>query len=47
VRPSGPAGISAGAILAASGDLIHTGPTGTHVMDLMIGLKVGAGDGSG
>ncbi|MEO5372361.1 MAG: DUF4147 domain-containing protein [Magnetococcus sp. DMHC-1] len=25
--------------LAASGDLLHTGPTGTNVMDLVIGLK--------
>ncbi len=30
----------AGAFLAASGDLIQTGPTGTNVMDLMLGLKV-------
>jgi hydroxypyruvate reductase len=30
----------AGAFLAASGDLIHTGPTGTNVMDLMIGLRI-------
>lgn len=30
----------AGKFLAASGDLIHTGPTGTNVMDLMLGLKV-------
>lgn len=28
-----------GRFLAASGDLIHTGPTGTNVMDLMIGMK--------
>ena len=28
-----------GSLLAASGDLIHTGPTGTNVMDLMIGLR--------
>lgn len=28
-----------GTLLAASGDLIHTGPTGTNVMDLMLGLK--------
>lgn len=28
-----------GRFLAASGDLIHTGPTGTNVMDLVIGLK--------
>ena len=30
----------AGSFLAASTDLIHTGPTGTNVMDLMIGLKL-------
>ncbi len=29
----------AGTFFAASGDLIQTGPTGTNVMDLMIGLK--------
>jgi len=29
-----------GRFLAASGDLIHTGPTGTNVMDLMLGLKL-------
>lgn len=29
----------AGRFLEASGDLIRTGPTGTNVMDLMIGLK--------
>ncbi|HHJ81245.1 MAG TPA: DUF4147 domain-containing protein [Candidatus Tenderia electrophaga] len=29
----------AGTFLAASGDLIQTGPTGTNVMDLMIALK--------
>jgi hydroxypyruvate reductase len=29
----------AGTFLAASGDLIHTGPTGTNVMDVIIGLK--------
>ena len=29
-----------GAALAASGDLIHTGPTGTNVGDLVIGLKL-------
>jgi hydroxypyruvate reductase len=31
----------AGTFLEASGDLIHTGPTGTNVMDLMIGLRQG------
>jgi len=30
----------AGSLLAASGDLINTGPTGTNVMDLVIGLKL-------
>jgi hydroxypyruvate reductase len=30
----------AGTFLAASGDLIHTGPTGTNVMDVVIGWKV-------
>lgn len=29
----------AGTFLAASGDLIHTGPTGTNVMDIVIALK--------
>lgn len=30
----------AGTFLLESGDLIHCGPTGTNVMDLMIGLKI-------
>ncbi len=30
----------AGSFLAASGDLVNTGPTGTNVMDLMLGLKL-------
>ncbi|MBI3571822.1 MAG: DUF4147 domain-containing protein [Gammaproteobacteria bacterium] len=30
----------AGNFLEASGDLIQTGPTGTNVMDIMLGLKV-------
>jgi len=30
----------AGTFLEASGDLVHTGPTGTNVMDLMVGLKI-------
>lgn len=30
----------AGRFLAASGDLIYTGPTGTNVMDVLIGLKI-------
>lgn len=29
-----------GRFLEASGDLIHTGPTGTNVMDLVLGLKI-------
>ncbi len=29
----------AGTVLAATGDLIYTGPTGTNVMDLILGLK--------
>jgi glycerate 2-kinase len=29
----------AGSFLEASGDLVHTGPTGTNVMDLIIGFK--------
>lgn len=31
-----------GSLLAATGDLIHTGPTGTNVMDLVLGLKIRA-----
>ena len=30
--------------LAASGDLVHTGPTGTNVGDLVIALKLSAQD---
>ncbi len=30
----------AGSFLQASGDLLRTGPTGTNVMDIMMGLKV-------
>ena len=33
------AAADAGTALAASGDLIQTGPTGSNVMDIMIGLK--------
>ncbi|MCR4347507.1 MAG: DUF4147 domain-containing protein [Sulfuricaulis sp.] len=33
----------AGSFLEASGDLIQTGPTGTNVMDIMLGLKVTGG----
>lgn len=36
------AGADAGTFLAASGDLIRTGPTGTNVMDLVLGLRAGA-----
>lgn len=31
-----------GTLLAASGDLLHTGPTGTNVMDLVLGLRIAA-----
>jgi hydroxypyruvate reductase len=30
---------NAGGFLCASGDLLHTGATGTNVMDIVIGLK--------
>ena len=33
----------AGTFLEASGDLVHTGPTGTNVMDLVVAMKVGPG----
>ena len=33
----------AGTFLEASGDLVHTGPTGTNVMDLVVSMKAGAG----
>ncbi len=33
----------AGRCLAASGDLLVTGPTGTNVMDIMIGMKLPSG----
>ncbi|HSS62957.1 MAG TPA: DUF4147 domain-containing protein [Gammaproteobacteria bacterium] len=33
-------GADAGSFLDASGDLLHTGPTGTNVMDLIIGSKI-------
>ena len=29
-----------GRLLEATGDLLHTGPTGTNVMDLLIGLRI-------
>lgn len=35
------ANADSGSFLAASGDLIETGPTGTNVMDLVIGWKTG------
>jgi glycerate 2-kinase len=35
----------AGSALAASGDLIRTGPTGTNVMDVMFALRRGASEG--
>nr|WP_043756523.1 DUF4147 domain-containing protein [Imhoffiella purpurea] len=34
------AGADSGSLLEASGDLIRTGPTGTNVMDLILGLKL-------
>ena len=33
------AGANAGPFLAAAGDLLHTGPTGTNVGDLVIGIR--------
>ena len=33
----------AGTFLEASGDLVHTGPTGTNVMDLVVAMKVEPG----
>lgn len=33
----------AGSFLEASGDLVQTGPTGTNVMDIMLGLRVKPG----
>ena len=33
----------AGTFLEASGDLVHTGPTGTNVMDLVVSMQAGAG----
>lgn len=37
------AGADAGTFLEASGDLVSTGPTGTNVTDLVIGLNAGSG----
>ena len=34
------AAADAGTFLEASGDLVETGPTGTNVMDIMLGLKI-------
>lgn len=34
------AAADAGTLLAATGDLLNTGPTGTNVMDLVLGLKL-------
>jgi glycerate 2-kinase len=34
------AGADSGSALAAAGDLLHTGPTGTNVGDLVIGLRL-------
>ncbi len=34
----------AGSFLEASGDLIQTGPTGTNVMDIMLGLRASRGN---
>jgi len=36
------AGADAGTFLEASGDLVHTGPTGTNVMDIMLGFRAKA-----
>jgi hydroxypyruvate reductase len=33
-------GADSGTALAAAGDIVHTGPTGTNVGDLVIGLKL-------
>ena len=37
---AGLAAADAGRVLEAAGDVVHTGPTGTNVGDLVIGLKV-------
>jgi len=34
----------AGSFLEVSGDLVATGPTGTNVMDIMLGLRVNSGN---
>ena len=41
----GLAAADAGTVLEAAGDVVHTGPTGTNVGDLVIGLKVSAEEG--
>ena len=41
------AGCDAGTALEASGDLLNTGPTGTNVGDLVIGLRLAAADAAG
>ena len=35
----------AGTLLEATGDLVHTGPTGTNLMDLMLGCRLGRNQG--
>ena len=42
---AGLAAADAATVLEASGDVVHTGPTGTNVGDLVIGLKVSAREG--
>ena len=37
--PAALAQADAGRVLTGTGDLLQTGPTGTNVMDLVIGLK--------
>lgn len=41
------AGADSGSFLLSSGDLIRTGPTGTNVMDLFIGLRLGGNQSDG
>lgn len=42
---AGLAAADAATVLEAAGDVVHTGPTGTNVGDLVIGLKVSAVEG--
>lgn len=42
---AGLAAADAGTVLEATGDVVHTGPTGTNVGDLVIGLKVSGVEG--